>query len=83
MQSVNEYLSAFELADLIGCKPNQRAAMIKWLTNNRWKFVVDRNGLPKVARAYHDAKLGVSTDDGSSKYDSGPNLDAFKLSPRR
>ncbi|KAK43636.1 hypothetical protein BG58_31460 [Caballeronia jiangsuensis] len=76
---MNEYLSAFELADLIGCKPNQRSAMAKWLTKNHWHFVVDRNGLPKVARAYHDRKLGLSpTVRLDTRYDAGPNLDAFK-----
>ncbi|MFK4447464.1 hypothetical protein ABH944_007798 [Caballeronia udeis] len=75
---MSDYLSAFELADLVGCKPNQRTMMAKWLEENQWPFVIDRNGVPKVARAYHDKKLGISEGDSSTKYDAGPNLDAFK-----
>ncbi|WP_430228066.1 DUF4224 domain-containing protein [Paraburkholderia tropica] len=55
---MSDYLTASELADLIGCKPNQRTRMINWLADNRWKYVVDRNGIPKVARAFRDLKLG-------------------------
>lgn len=75
---MNDYLSASELAELIGCKPNQRTLMIRWLEANRWRFVIDRNGLPKVARTYRDRKLGVDTPDTSSRYDSTPNLGAFE-----
>jgi hypothetical protein len=74
---MNDYLSAQELAEMIGCKSNQRAAMIHWLEDNHWKFIVDKNGLPKVARAYHDRKLGVSSEPKQSKYDDAPNLQAF------
>lgn len=70
------YLSSDELADLIGCKPNQRAAMVAWLLRNRWPFVVDRNGLPKVSRAYHDAKMNGLPAPTSGLTD-GPNLQAF------
>lgn len=51
--------------------------MAHWLTDNHWRFVVDKNGLPKVAREYRDRKLGLSTDTKSTKYDAGPNLQAF------
>jgi hypothetical protein len=51
--------------------------MAHWLSDNHWRFVVDKNGLPKVARAYRDSKLGVSTDMKSTKYDAGPNRRAF------
>jgi hypothetical protein len=74
---MNDYLSSYELADLVGCKSNQRATMIRWLADNRWKFVVDRNGVPKVARAYRDQKLGLTSDTTASKYDATPNLQAF------
>jgi hypothetical protein len=76
---MNDYLSSSELADLIGCKPNQRTIMANWLAANQWPFVVDRNGIPKVARAYRDKKRGIGSEgDSSSKYDVGPNRDAFK-----
>ncbi|MEM5325218.1 DUF4224 domain-containing protein [Paraburkholderia sp. JHI2823] len=74
---MSDYLTTSELADLIGCKPNQRTSMINWLSDNRWKFVIDRNGIPKVARAFRDLKLGLSTDTKATKYDNGPNLQAF------
>jgi hypothetical protein len=75
--SMSDYLTAQELADLVGCKSNQRAAMTHWLEDNRWRFVVDKNGLPKVARAYRDMKLGLSTDTKANKYDAAPNREAF------
>ena len=74
---MSDYLSAHELADLVGCKVNQRATMRKWLTDNHWRYVVDTHGLPKVARAYRDRKLGLTTETNAGKYDAGPNLQAF------
>lgn len=71
------YLSASELADLIGCKPNQRSRMMAWLDENRWIYVVDVSGLPKVARAYHDRKMGIAEGPAQSKYAEGPDLNAF------
>ncbi|MGG1949002.1 DUF4224 domain-containing protein [Trinickia sp. NRRL B-1857] len=75
---MSDYLSSYEPADLIGCKHNQRAAMTKWLEQNAWPFVVDRNGLPKVLRTYRDWKLGISEERPDTRYDAQPNLDAFK-----
>jgi hypothetical protein len=31
---MNVYLGSDELADMIGCKPNQQAAMARWLEDN-------------------------------------------------
>lgn len=76
---LSDYLSSHELADLIGCKHNQRAIMIRWLARNHWKFAVDMNGIPKVARGYHERKMGLTSDiRHSNEYDDTPNLDAFK-----
>jgi len=80
---MNEYLSSIELAELIGCKHNQRSIMIRWLEANNWPFVVDRNGLPKVARAYRDQKLGIWDQKSPSRFDAGPNLEAFAVRPKR
>jgi hypothetical protein len=74
---MSAYLSADELADLIGCKPNQRLAMAAWLTKNRWPHVLDRNGLPKVSRAFHDAKMGGTSTRAATKYATEPNRAAF------
>ncbi|WP_170845164.1 DUF4224 domain-containing protein [Chitinasiproducens palmae] len=74
---MNDYLSSAELSELVGCKPNQRAAMAAWLTKNHWAFVLDRSGLPKVARAYRDRKLGVTETKQKAKHNDAPNLQAF------
>ena len=71
------YLSATDLADLVGCKPNQKCRMTAWLTKNRWRFEVDARGMPKVAKAYHDRKMGVSEEKIAAKYAESPNLQAF------
>jgi hypothetical protein len=74
---MSDYLTSDELADLVGCKPNQRAAMTHWLRDNHWRFVVDKNGLPKVARVYRDQKLGLSVESKTTKFDASPNRQAF------
>jgi hypothetical protein len=80
---MSDYLTSQELADLIGCKPNQRTLMARWLEDNGWPFVIDRNGIPKVARVYRDRKLGIETADAvSTKYDASPNLEAFSKPSR-
>ncbi|MBB2983630.1 DUF4224 domain-containing protein [Paraburkholderia tropica] len=66
---MSDYLTTTELADLIGCKPNQRTRMINWLADNRCKFAVDRNGIPNFARAFCDLNLGLSIDTNATKYD--------------
>jgi hypothetical protein len=74
---MSDYLSADELADLVDCKPNQRVKMAAWLDANRWEYVVGSSGLPKVARAYRDRKMGISEGKAQSKYAETPNLQAF------
>lgn len=71
------YLSATELGDLVGCKPNQKCRMAAWLTKNHWKYELDSNGLPKVARAYHARKMGITEEKTQAKYAEVPNLKAF------
>lgn len=66
------YLSAEELSNLVECKPNQRCKMVAWLKENRWKYEVGSSGLPKVARAYHDRKMGISDEKISSKLSDEP-----------
>ncbi|CAN0620416.1 DUF4224 domain-containing protein [Burkholderia multivorans] len=74
---MSDYLTAHELADLVGCKSNQRATMARWLDQNHWRYVLDMNGVPKVARAYRDQKLGLSMKPKATRHDAGPNLQAF------
>lgn len=74
---MSEYLTSAELADLVGCKPNQRAAMRGWLDKHRWKYIEAKNGLPRVLRKYRDIKLGINDGKETTKLDSSPNLNAF------
>ena len=61
------YLTAAELADLVGCEANQFACMARWLDAQAWPYVRDRRGLPKVARSFHDNVLaGVKAPNCSS-----------------
>lgn len=71
------YLSASELAELVGCRPNQKSRMIAWLTQHRWAHVIDVTGNPKVARAYHDKKMGIIEPTKQEPYAEGPDLEAF------
>lgn len=74
---MGDHLSASELADLVGCKPNQRARMARWLDDNRWRYYLDVNGMPKVARAHYHRKMGVTEEIRGGKYEDSPNLEAF------
>lgn len=78
MNAANAYLSASELAELVDCKPNQRSKMVNWLTSHRWRFEIGASGLPRVARAYHDKKMGISEETTRSRYAETPNLNAFQ-----
>lgn len=77
------YLSADELADLVDCKPNQRSKMIAWLTANRWRFEVASSGLPRVARAYHDRKMGIIEEKVQPKHAEEPDRQAFTKGANR
>lgn len=70
-------LSADELAEIVGCKPNQRCRMAAWLRRHHWKHEIDSTGLPIVARAYYERKLGITEEKQSAKYADSPNLQAF------
>lgn len=73
---MSAYLSADELAALIGCKKNQRSIMARWLDKNRWPYVLDITGLPKVSRAFHDSVMAGKPV--APRYDDEPNLQAFE-----
>lgn len=73
----SQYLTASELAELVGCKPNQKKSMQDWLSNRSWRFELDKSGLPKVARAYHDKKMGINDGYQNQKFAETPNLTAF------
>lgn len=54
---MSAYLTATELADMIGCERNSFACMRRWLKRNDWPFEANLRGFPKVSRAYHDARM--------------------------
>lgn len=74
---MDEYLSASELAALVECKPNQRRMMERWLNRNGWAYVLGKNGVPRVLRAYRDRKLGISDGHQKARLSSAPNREAF------
>lgn len=77
------YLGIDELAALVDCKPNQRSKMITWLTANKWRFEVASSGIPRVARAYHDRKMGISEEKAQAKHAEEPNRQAFTQGAHR
>lgn len=54
---MNNYLSAEELASLIGCAPTSFACMRRYLQRNAWPFEQNLRGFPRVSRAYHDSRM--------------------------
>lgn len=76
--SMNNYLTAMELASLIGCRENSFACMRRWLTRNNWPFVPTITGFPTVARSYHDARMtGAATGGTHIKVRIEPNFKAL------
>lgn len=75
------YLNAYELSNLIDCKPNQFACMARWLDIHGWHYVRSRKGLPKVLRSYHDQRMGIGENPAKkpsfSKLSQEPNYEAF------
>jgi len=52
-----QYLTADELAELIGCAPTSFACMRRYLERHSWPFEPNLRGFPRVSRAYHDARM--------------------------
>jgi hypothetical protein len=72
------YLTASELADLIGCEPNSYACMCRWLSRNEYPYVKNVRGFPKVLRAYHEARMhGQSPALGDSATELEPDFSMF------
>lgn len=57
MTIVSGYLSAAELADLVGCAPTSFACMRRYLERNNWPFEPNLRGFPQVSRQYHQARM--------------------------
>lgn len=52
------FLTPAELVDLTGFKAPHCQA--RWLTRNRWRFVLNRRREPKVARQHFADRMGCS-----------------------
>lgn len=61
---MSRYLTAPELAELIGCSPHSFACMRRYLTRNNWPFEPNLRGFPRVSRAYHDARMSGTAAPG-------------------
>ncbi len=62
---MSRYLTADDLAELIGCAPTSFACMRRYLTRNNWPFEPNLRGFPQVSREYHDARMAGSTPVGA------------------
>ena len=59
-----------EVEELTGTP--QLALQLQWLDAQRWPYVLNRLGKPKVARAYFEQRMGLRTaanDAGASEPD--------------
>lgn len=59
-----QYLTAIELAELIGCAPTSFACMRRYLERHSWPFEPNLRGFPRVSRAYHDARMSGAPTTG-------------------
>jgi hypothetical protein len=75
---MSDRLTADELAELVGCKPNQRVRMAEWLRTRSWIHEIDMNGLPVVMRAYRDRKLGIVDGKVTATHASTPDFSHFR-----
>jgi len=74
--SKSHYITREELRELVGRE--QRAPIIAWLREKRWRFTLDADGWPKVARAYHDRQLGLAEGE-APKTEAEPDFSAINL----
>lgn len=54
------HLTADELADMLGCAVTGFECTRRYLERHGWPFELNLRGLPRVTRAYHDARLSGS-----------------------
>jgi len=73
------YLTADELAELIGCAPTSFACMRRYLDRRQWPFEPNLRGFPRVSRAYHDARMSGTAAPGLTPVvDAEPDFSMFK-----
>lgn len=72
------YLTADELAELIGCAPTSFACMRRYLERHQWPFEPNLRGFPRVSRAYHDARMSGTAASGQMPAgDAEPDFSMF------
>jgi radical SAM superfamily enzyme YgiQ (UPF0313 family) len=74
---MSNYLTAEELASLIGCAPTSFACMRRYLQRNSWPFEPNLRGFPRVSRAYHDARLSGTLQQAVVTGDAEPDFSMF------
>lgn len=73
------YLTAVELAELIGCATTSFACMRRYLERHQWPFEPNLRGFPRVSRAYHDARMcGTAAPGLTPVVDVEPDFSMFK-----
>ncbi|MCA3186569.1 MULTISPECIES: DUF4224 domain-containing protein [unclassified Cupriavidus] len=55
--TMGAFLTADELADVIGCASNSYACMRRHLTRNGVPFIPNLRGFPQVDRSYFEARM--------------------------
>lgn len=69
------FLTPDEIATLTGFKLASR--QIDWLRNKGWRFTINGNCHPVVARKYAEKMLGCGDDEGIGH--ASPNFAALKV----
>ena len=81
---MNTYLTAAELAELIGCAPTSFACMRRYLARNNWPFEPNIRGFPQVSRAYHAARMnGQAIAPAAQGQDAEPDFSMFEKRKER
>ena len=81
---MNTYLTAAELAELLGCAPTSFACMRRYLARNNWPFEPNIRGFPQVSRAYHAARMsGLAPPAAQHEPDVEPDFSMFEKPERR
>ena len=61
------FLTRSELVELTGFKAAHCQA--RWLTRNRWRFVLTRHNEPRVARDHFNSRMGCSSGKAPGQAD--------------
>lgn len=76
---MSAYLTAQELASMIGCEPNSYACMRRYLKRHGWPFEPNLRGFPQVSRAYHDARMSGRLNEAKNDDFAEPDFSMFRL----